>query len=490
MFNYRCACPALVTLILAAWPALAVAGEVKEPQVPKFAFKGHEAAVRSLSFSPDGKMLVSKDKDTAIWLWDVVEGKANRVLGKTPDKALAGPGGFGGPVAFAPGGKKVVIAADKMEVWDIDPGKPKMELQKPRLSTFYLDFAASRVPMELNDVTFGGVTPILFSPDGKFVARPTSGPKGKHVRLLTPVQRHVRRLFFHVWDLASGEPAAEDASHLKWLRPAFSQLTDGDVRSLHASQQSLGGMIRAISADHELLVSPAVKIDKQKTVTSPWVSVWELDSGKLFATLPLDTKGQIHTVAISADGRLVAAGGDDAIVRVWEVPGWKDRKRKEVTKSFKKEYLEVNLGDGVKMKLVRIEPGKFMMGSSKAEQDYAANLWPPVGKLARGWLAAEKQHEVEITKSFYMGVYPVTQAQYEKVMGKNPSAFSASSGNKQVRSWTPRRFRWRAYRGTMRWSSARSSARRRPRALTYRRRPNGNTHAGPARGRRFTMARS
>ncbi len=32
-------------------------------------------------------------------------------------------------------------------------------------------------------------------------------------------------------------------------------------------------------------------------------------------------------------------------------------------------------------------------------------------------------HEVKITKSFYLGLYEVTQARYEKIMGKNPSHF-------------------------------------------------------------------
>ena len=33
------------------------------------------------------------------------------------------------------------------------------------------------------------------------------------------------------------------------------------------------------------------------------------------------------------------------------------------------------------------------------------------------------QHEVRISQAFYLGVTPVTQAQYEAVMGKNPSHF-------------------------------------------------------------------
>jgi formylglycine-generating enzyme required for sulfatase activity len=65
------------------------------------------------------------------------------------------------------------------------------------------------------------------------------------------------------------------------------------------------------------------------------------------------------------------------------------------------------------MKLVRIAPGKFLMGSPNAEPERTAN---------------EIQHEVQITRSFFLGVYTVTQAQYKKVMGTNPSFFSATGG--------------------------------------------------------------
>jgi formylglycine-generating enzyme required for sulfatase activity len=54
----------------------------------------------------------------------------------------------------------------------------------------------------------------------------------------------------------------------------------------------------------------------------------------------------------------------------------------------------------------------------------------PMGSFAMGSPVTEKNredhevvHQVTLSSDFYLGVYEVTQAQYEKVMGKNPSYF-------------------------------------------------------------------
>jgi formylglycine-generating enzyme required for sulfatase activity len=67
------------------------------------------------------------------------------------------------------------------------------------------------------------------------------------------------------------------------------------------------------------------------------------------------------------------------------------------------------------MKLVRLRAGKFLMGSPADEA---------------GRLAEEHRHEVEITRPFFLGVYTVTQAQYQKVMGTNPSYYAATGAGK------------------------------------------------------------
>jgi formylglycine-generating enzyme required for sulfatase activity len=48
---------------------------------------------------------------------------------------------------------------------------------------------------------------------------------------------------------------------------------------------------------------------------------------------------------------------------------------------------------------------------------------------------------VEITQPFYLGAYPVTQAEYKKVTGKNPSHFSSRGGGRsKVKGLVTRRF--------------------------------------------------
>jgi formylglycine-generating enzyme required for sulfatase activity len=74
--------------------------------------------------------------------------------------------------------------------------------------------------------------------------------------------------------------------------------------------------------------------------------------------------------------------------------------------------LTVDLGGGVKMEMVLIPAGEFMMGSPEKEQ----------GRWANEGL----QHKVKITKPFYLGKCEVTQAQWQRGMGNNPSFFKGT----------------------------------------------------------------
>jgi formylglycine-generating enzyme required for sulfatase activity len=82
--------------------------------------------------------------------------------------------------------------------------------------------------------------------------------------------------------------------------------------------------------------------------------------------------------------------------------------QKEIAKRLQKEVEEKeDLGKGIKLDLVLIPAGKFMMGSPESEPGRQQN---------------ETQHEVTLTKPFYIGKYEVTQEQWQSVMGSNPSS--------------------------------------------------------------------
>src|SRR5262245_50503181 len=69
--------------------------------------------------------------------------------------------------------------------------------------------------------------------------------------------------------------------------------------------------------------------------------------------------------------------------------------------------------NSIGMKLAPVPAGKFQMGSPETEEERDTE---------------EAQHEVVISKPFHMGVHEVTQEQFARVTGKNPSFFHDKNG--------------------------------------------------------------
>jgi formylglycine-generating enzyme required for sulfatase activity len=71
--------------------------------------------------------------------------------------------------------------------------------------------------------------------------------------------------------------------------------------------------------------------------------------------------------------------------------------------------------NSIGMSFVLIPAGEFMMGTSDME---------PI----RGAEDEQPQHRVRITRPFYLSAFPVTQAQFRKVVGRNPAYFNEARG--------------------------------------------------------------
>ncbi|MCY2992153.1 MAG: SUMF1/EgtB/PvdO family nonheme iron enzyme [Planctomycetota bacterium] len=86
----------------------------------------------------------------------------------------------------------------------------------------------------------------------------------------------------------------------------------------------------------------------------------------------------------------------------------------------------VEMTNSIGMRFVLIPPGEFDMGSTAEE--VARLLEDAKSRKVDQWyidhLASEApKHRVRITKPFYLGQCEVTQAEYERVIGSNPSQF-------------------------------------------------------------------
>ena len=85
------------------------------------------------------------------------------------------------------------------------------------------------------------------------------------------------------------------------------------------------------------------------------------------------------------------------------------------------EVKTVSLGENVSLDLVWIPPGTFLMGSPENEAGRDKNEGP--------------QHQVTHSKGFWMGKHLVTQAQWEQVIGSNPSHFKGRTLPVETVSW-------------------------------------------------------
>ncbi|MEN8216056.1 MAG: formylglycine-generating enzyme family protein [Pseudomonadota bacterium] len=97
--------------------------------------------------------------------------------------------------------------------------------------------------------------------------------------------------------------------------------------------------------------------------------------------------------------------------------------RGEVIHNERKQayYQTTDLDNGVSLEMVYIPGGRFMMGSPENEKGRDDDEGP--------------QHLVTIAP-FYMSKYPITQSQYQAVMGENPSKFQGKNRPVERVSWS------------------------------------------------------
>jgi serine/threonine-protein kinase len=222
---------------------------------------------------------------------------------------------------------------------------------------------------------------------------------------------------------------AATASKKKVERPAeatLSQQAAAETSRQLAGDAKLPGTPRKKKT---LIVAVAVGLSAVIGIIALAVTIHVCRNGKDTARTPAASPVTAGNVAVTVQ---VEGGWRDSGAPPPAVAPFDARKAKQHQEAWA-EHLGVPVEEtnSIGMRLVLIPPGEFDMGSppellAQEKREQAAD------KFYLHFVAGEgPKHRVRITKPFRLGMYEVTQEQYQRLMGQNPSRYSASGSGKE-----------------------------------------------------------
>jgi WD40 repeat protein len=271
----------------------------------------HDHGIRSLAISPDGRTLATTDGGDEVFLWDARTGKS---LGQRPTvdgwTTLIGYAGAGKQLLCATGGKD-------LRVWE--PVANRTVAVLPGTDIGVLSLAAATADGRLL-VTYGsdrtarlwrledGAAKVVFTLPDRITFVGGFSADGKR---LSAVDQN--RLGILLWE--TGE-----------VRPPRLLNTAGGITAVAFAPDGE----HVASGGEAVAASGGPVVDAEKNAARGALNVWELASGKLARSFPVELskpdRRQVRCLSFSPDGRTLATGEGNGLVSLYEVASGKLRR--------------------------------------------------------------------------------------------------------------------------------------------------------------------
>ncbi|MBX7218451.1 MAG: SUMF1/EgtB/PvdO family nonheme iron enzyme [Blastocatellia bacterium] len=365
---------------------------------------GHQGSVTTATFDPTGKRIVTSGLDRTARVWDAVTG--NLLL------TITGHQGSLNSARFSPDGSQILTGSSDQtaKIWNSWSGQLMM--------------------------TFAGhhnaITSAVFSPDGKIVATASADntiriwqvETGQVVGEFTGHKSQVNQVCFNpdghflvtasvdqtagVWDVATGKllfwfnqdhspllsvTFSPDGSRIATAgqdQVAFLYPIELETRNPEEITRILTERVAVRLVGERLAPNPDLTVPvKPRPTAKPSNTLAARVSGIPPLPQPLRLKTfEFETVSLDAKGEIL-------------------ERRKE-----KGQFYPEELAPGVTLEMIALSGGNLLQGSPPEEKGRSEDEGP--------------QHEVTLDP-FFISKYEVTQAQWQAVMGYNPSFFKGDN---------------------------------------------------------------